>query len=231
MSKATRSLGLAIGLAVNLAMGAVEPASARNHTEIESGNTTLTLRVYDYVHVNRPVLLGAEGEVNSILGQAEIKSRWIECPISQAELTNFPDCQSAWGADDFVLRLLPKAMADSQVKGQDALGVAYESEGLSAYLASIFYDRVSGLAQGGSATLPVLLGRAMAHEIGHLLLGTHSHSSRGIMRPFWSGQELSLDGRLYLLFTPEQSRQMKTRLAARAEAWQTEEKVANLGRR
>jgi hypothetical protein len=91
---------------------------------------------------------------------------------------------------------------------------------------SVFYDRVSGLAQGGSATLPVLLGRAMAHEIGHLLLGESSHSRTGIMRGSWSGDDLSLAARAYLLFTPDQSRQMKRRQALRSEA-----KVASLGRR
>jgi hypothetical protein len=45
------------------------------------------------------------------------------------------------------------------------------------------------------------------------------------------GRGLGLDGRPYLLFTPEQSRQMKTRLAERAQASQAQEKVASLGQR
>jgi hypothetical protein len=31
-----------------------------------------------------------------------------------------------------------------------------------------------------------LLGRAMAHEIGHLILGTTQHDSRGLMRGRWT---------------------------------------------
>jgi len=132
--------------------------------------------------------------------------------------------------NDFGLRVMPNAMVDSAGKWQDALGVAYDNDGLFAHLANVFYDRVNSFSQGGSATLPVLLGRAMAHEIGHLLLGTHSHSSKGIMRPFWSDRDLRLVASPYLLFTPDQSRQMKTRLAARAQAWRAEAKVANLDR-
>ena len=64
----------------------------------------------------------------------------------------------------------------------------------------------------------------MAHEIGHLLLGANSHSCTGIMQAFWSGEELSLAARADMLFTPEQSRQMKTRLAERAVAWHSEAK-------
>jgi hypothetical protein len=71
----------------------------------------------------------------------------------------------------------------------------------------------------------------MAHEIGHLLLGANSHSRTGIMRAFWSGDDLTLAARAYLLFTPGQSRQMKTRLAEREQDWQAQAKVASLGQR
>lgn len=231
MSKAASSLGLATGLAVIMATGAVEPASARNRTATESGAVTITLRVYDYVRVNRPRLLAAESEATEILAQAGLEARWVDCPTSQAELDNYPDCQSAWRATDFVLRVLPNAMVDSRTKWQEAMGSTLECDDAGTCTSNIFYDRVSGIAEESSATLPVLLGRAMAHEIGHLLLGANSHSRTGIMRPFWAGQELSLNAQVYLLFTPEQSRQMKTRLAARAQAWQAQAKVAALGRR
>lgn len=230
MSKAASSLGLATGLAVIMATGAVEPASARNRTETESGAVTITLRIYDYVLVSRPVLQAAESEATAILAQAGLEARWVDCPTSEAELDNYPDCQSAWQANDFVLRVLPKAMVDSRAKWQEALGYTPECGGVGTCTGSVFYDRVTGLAEGANATLPALLGRAMAHEIGHLLLGANSHSRTGIMRAFWSGQDLALGGRPYLLFTPEQSRQMKTRLAARAQAWQAQAKVAALGR-
>jgi len=35
-----------------------------------------------------------------------------------------------------------------------------------------------------------LLGRAVAHEIGHLLLGTSQHADAGLMRAHWSDREL-----------------------------------------
>ena len=230
MSKATSSLGLAAGLAVLMAAGPVEPASAKSRSEIEPGSGTITLRVYDYVRVDRSGLLAAEGEAAAILAQAGVEARWVDCPTSEAALDNYPDCPSAWQASDFVLRVLPKAM-ESRAKWQEALGSTPECGAVGLCTSSIFFDRVSGLAEGVNATLPVLLGRAMAHEIGHLLLGAHSHSSTGIMRAFWSGEELSLAARAYLLFTPEQSRQMKARLAERTHAWQSEPKVAALGQR
>jgi hypothetical protein len=229
MNKGTRILGIAASLSMVLAVGGMEPVSARNRKKIEFGTVEIILRVYDYVHMERPALVSAEGEATEILGQAGLESRWVDCPTSLAEIANYPDCQSELGADDLVIRVLPKSMGDPRAKGQDTLGVAYESDGDSAFLSNVFYDRVVNLGQGASSTVPVLLGRAMAHELGHLLLGTHSHSSSGIMRAFWSGRDLSLDGRIEMLFTPDQSRQMKSRLAGRAQAWQRHSSPAQTG--
>jgi hypothetical protein len=38
---------------------------------------------------------------------------------------------------------------------------------------------------------PELLGRAIAHEIGHLLLRAPGHAQSGLMRPLWTDEELS----------------------------------------
>lgn len=229
MSKAANSLRLTTGLAVLLATGAVEPASARDRTDAGPRTITITLRVYDYVRLDRPRLLAAESEATAILAQAGIEARWMDCPKSQAEFDNYPDCQSVWRANDFVLRVLPKAMVDSRTKWQDALGSTPECGRAGTCTSNVFYDRTIRLAEGASATLPVLLGRAMAHEIGHLLLGANSHSRTGIMHAFWSGGDLSLAARPSLLFTSEQSRQMRSRLAQREQDRQLPTKVADLG--
>ena len=217
-------LGLATGFAVLMATGAAEPASAKKRSEVEPRSRAITLRIYDYVRMDRPELLAAEGEAGAILAQAGVEARWVDCPTSEAVLDKYPDCPSLWQANDFVLRVLPKAM-ESRAKWQEALGSTPECPPVGLCTSSIFFDRVVGLAEGSNATLPVLLGRAMAHEIGHLLLGANSHSRTGIMRASWSGDDLSLAARAYLLFTPEQSRQMKTRLAERARGWQAEAKL------
>lgn len=39
--------------------------------------------------------------------------------------------------------------------------------------------------------LGVLLGRALAHEIGHFLLDTHTHASDGLMRPQFNALEFT----------------------------------------
>jgi len=36
-----------------------------------------------------------------------------------------------------------------------------------------------------------MIGRVMAHEIGHLLLGTNTHSDDGLMREVWTLAEMT----------------------------------------
>ena len=49
--------------------------------------------------------------------------------------------------------------------------------------AYVFPDRLTAASRNRQTDAPVVLGRVMAHEIGHLLLPADSHSRQGIMRP------------------------------------------------
>jgi hypothetical protein len=58
-------------------------------------------------------------------------------------------------------------------------------------LATVYVDRVERLVRGTEGDLGTVLGRAMAHEIGHLLMGRASHAVRGLMRPRWTRAEVT----------------------------------------
>jgi hypothetical protein len=58
----------------------------------------------------------------------------------------------------------------------------------------------------------IILGHVAAHEIGHLLLGTNSHSPGGIMRAHWRMEELARAKKGLLLFTKSQSHRMTEKL-------------------
>jgi hypothetical protein len=58
------------------------------------------------------------------------------------------------------------------------------------FLATVYADLAERVAlRAGVAPRPVL-GRAIAHEIGHLLLNSNSHPATGLMRAGWSQREL-----------------------------------------
>jgi hypothetical protein len=83
-------------------------------------------------------------------------------------------------------------------------------------LATIYLDRIDSLAGEAKVDSGRLLGRAIAHEVGHLLLGTHDHAHAGLMRARWLTPELQRDWPLdWKLSDPEGAR-MRWRLFMRA---------------
>ena len=73
--------------------------------------------------------------------------------------------------------------------------------------AHVFYDRVKAKVLLPHRDVVTLLGYAMAHELGHLLLGPDSHSTTGVMRPNFDG-----DPRLVPSFTRAEASAIRRRL-------------------
>ncbi len=94
----------------------------------------------------------------------------------------------------------------------------------------VFWDRCEGMRRDSGVNSATLLGTVAAHEIGHLLLGSNAHSAIGIMAPHWEAEQLRHAGMGSLLFTPEQSARMRTRIRsqqARGEEIQPVSRVRN----
>jgi hypothetical protein len=85
------------------------------------------------------------------------------------------------------------------------LGVALVSS------AFILYPRVHEMAVVWELPEYLVLGRTMAHELGHLLLGANSHSSNGLMRPQFNSRDLSLESGQFL-FDAKQARRLRESL-------------------
>src|SRR5205085_3700256 len=79
-------------------------------------------------------------------------------------------------------------------------------------VSDVFYATAYRLSESGRLNLGEVLGHVVAHELGHLLLGSNAHSSLGIMRPHWSAEELQSLRMGKLLFTREQSQLMKEKI-------------------
>jgi hypothetical protein len=91
-------------------------------------------------------------------------------------------------------------------------GVSFLGEDGSGKYSNVFYERVAEAHHEWGANLAALLGTVAAHELGHLLLGSHAHSYIGIMAPVWEGESLRQIAMGGLHFTQEQSSLMRTRL-------------------
>jgi hypothetical protein len=92
------------------------------------------------------------------------------------------------------------------------------AEGTGCY-SDVFYDRAVSLNADWHVSLTDILGNVMAHELGHLLLGSNSHTATGIMRARWQTEELRRAGEGSLLFNAEQAERMRGKLRAATSQW------------
>jgi hypothetical protein len=95
-----------------------------------------------------------------------------------------------------------------------AAGFAVLTPGDSGY-AAISYPTVEQAATGLGADPADLLGAAIAHEVGHLLLGP-AHSQTGVMRAHFRGREIEMAGRGELLFDAGQAARIRDKLRSKA---------------
>jgi hypothetical protein len=143
-------------------------------------------------------LAQAEREAGRILGEAGVRAVWVDCLDRHS--TDDPEglCNKARKPIDVVLRVLPDTIRHGF---QDTrFGFAFFPA-----LASVYYEYVVRLANSDDA-VPIILGCAIAHEVGHLLLGPNGHSAAGIMRAEWGPKQLHLALMGGLLFASQQSK-------------------------
>jgi hypothetical protein len=183
MAKTTRML--TAGLVAMVVMGANRPAAAQN--------PTVTLQVRNDAHVDADVLAQAEAAVTDIYAKAGVTAVWT----NHAQL---------------MVVIVPRARAEQLNHIPEAMGFAPGSETARGHIAYVLDHKVDDVAQGYRTNKAVVLGVAMAHEVGHLLL-FNAHSKTGLMRPDWNQADFRNAAQGQLLFTAEQGTQIRTGMA------------------
>jgi hypothetical protein len=169
------------------------------------GAAEITVLLLNHARVSRDVISHSEAEATRIFSASGIHLRWVDC-------SQTPVCHHVPGANEFVLSVV----ADGRTSSELVYGVAFLGPGGEGKYADIFLRRVEIAAMESGFSVERLLGAVAAHELGHLLLGTHAHSYEGIMCPVWKKAVLQRMEMGSLLFTAAQSVRMKSRLAGEA---------------
>lgn len=183
------------------------PTFARN---ADRGISSVSVTVYNDAQVPVATVVRAEETAKKVLQQAGIDVIWNSCGGGSG-------CESRLsgnylGAQNLSLRVVTRVKTlSNSVFGVSFLG----SDGAGQY-GDIFYNTAQTLSEIAHVNLADVLGHVMAHELGHLLLGSNAHSQLGIMKPHWSSEELQRITMGRLLFTPQQAQSMKNKLKDRA---------------
>jgi hypothetical protein len=169
----------------------------------------ITISVYDYAHVSIDLLAAAEEDARRIFRQAGLETAWATC-LPKPGKVQPGDCYTV-DATHLMMKILPRAISAQARDRNDVLGTAIVDGKGVGYFAYVFYDSVQRIGEERKLG-HALLGDVLAHEIGHLLLGSNSHSISGIMSAHWYGGELRKISESAMLFTPGQSRMLRERV-------------------
>jgi hypothetical protein len=163
--------------------------------EVDAQELALSVRLRNDAGVSEEVLNDAKAAVSQVYASAGITLTWLP---ARANIT---------------VVLLRRDQAVNLRQANDTMGFAPGSETERVHLAYILMHRVDEIAAGYHAERDVVLGAAIAHEIGHLLLPRDSHSKSGIMRAVWNQSDFRNAKRGELLLTADQVAQIRGRLA------------------
>ena len=213
---------LAILLMVSFAAG---NGLARNQITVDASEKLhLTVLAYIYAPIPRHDLAIAERTASEIFQNVGVKMSWVDCPMTRPAAQLNPACTTPLVPTDIHLNIVPDVGEATRV-GKSAWGFAVVTpppdRGQYAYIS---YARARGqLLEARELTLGPLLGHGIAHEIGHLLLGTNSHSPSGLMSAHWNARELKLAARGQLTFSIDQAATIRVDVRARRAQQETAE--------
>jgi hypothetical protein len=150
---------------------------------------TIFIRSYNNFGVPAADLAAARQDAQAVLQDAGVNIVWADCWAGDRQPASAPArCQEPIGGD-IVLRLQKTAEANRSKfvsMGFSVVGAAAAAP----FLATVYVDRVESVARGAGIDARRVLGLAISHEIGHVLLNSNTHAPSGLMRADWSRNEL-----------------------------------------
>jgi hypothetical protein len=170
----------------------------------------VTVFVFNPVHVSSRDLVLAEARAAEIFENVDIRVIWI-AGLTAQDAVGHP-LGEAWNPADLDLRLWTRQQARGAAIHSNALGYCLSIERGQAIILS---DEIQNFATIWGIDLADILGVAMAHEIGHLLLRTSSHSPLGVMKAPYLQKDLTSAGRKSLIFTREEGNSMRSEVRRR----------------
>jgi hypothetical protein len=160
----------------------------------------VVVRVYDNTGLPDVIRRTSLTRAAEIFARAEVEIGWVHCPAR---------CGRAPSPDQLILRM---TRSPSTATG---VGTSLIDPVLQAgRLATVYVDQVDAMARRSNTDRVAILSRAIAHEIGHLLLGTTEHTRTGLMRGIWTAEELRRNHGEDWQFSPFQRTILRARIAA-----------------
>lgn len=196
-------------------------ALAPKSTALLAQAPAVQVEVYDYAEMTPGSVHKVLDLTQEILTGAGVSIRIILCRPNPVVA-----CGSKSGPNrPLVIRVAPGGPKTGNSVLRPPLGLSVAGPEGGTY-ASVFLSRVRDAAAESNVPWDIVLAYAMAHEVGHLLLGAEAHTPRGLMKGTWGREDYEAMYQRRLHFTREQSRQLASRYGGLPQANATAEPAA-----
>lgn len=169
----------------------------------------VNVAVYNRVDLPSDQLMRAEREAARIFQYAGIQLKWVSGLLGSG--VNKSIQRETWNPLMLQLRIWPRAAAGKQLPSTDTWGFCLSWENGDAVVLGDAIEKhvIAGIDSAD------LLGLAMAHELGHLLLRSSTHSVTGIMRAQFTQMMLRDDARGFIRFNPGEAEFIRKEVSRR----------------
>jgi hypothetical protein len=169
-----------------------------------SSHAKLPVEVYNLAQLSpRNVRLSTD-EAARLMREAGVELEW-QFPTEETLPTRILNigAPSPWELPENGRPVIVRIVRIAPHDYPSALGYALPATPEWVY-AAVFDDRIEAVHYRNRVPYAALLGCAIAHEIGHLLLQTPEHSVRGLMKAQWDRHDLLDAACGRLTFNPEE---------------------------
>jgi hypothetical protein len=170
---------------------------------------TLVVDLYDYADLSAEQIERLTETVDLVFEHSGIQMVWQNC---RGALAVGSACDTKLQVSEIVVRILPCGPRSSDDVRTLHLGSSTVAADGGNY-ASVFVPAVRAQAAGFGVSFNLLLAYAVAHEVGHCLLGP-GHSFAGLMRSGWNRKDAGEISRVSLHLTKEEGRKASARLSS-----------------
>jgi hypothetical protein len=174
------------------------------------GVAVLVVRVYDTsgtADVDRQTALDVARQALSAAGVHVIFKQCVPAAPNRGP------CSEPLIEGERMVRIM-NAGAEPAPRTEGWLGTALvDTVSKTGVLTTAFADRIARVS-AGQMDQQLLLGRVIAHELGHLLLGVRKHSDSGLMRELWTDEQVRRNKRVDWAFSPDDRQQICLNLLA-----------------
>lgn len=202
-------------LAMPLVLALAWPCVACAADNGEATGLTILVRTYDASDLEPDTRSRAIGTAREILEAAGVRVVSLDCDLPPSPALQ--RCERPLTPIEVTVRFV--RLAPEQNAAGTMLGSSFvDTRKRAGTLATIYVNRVDSLARGTGADAVVLLGRTVAHEVGHLLLGSTAHSNAGLMKAVWSRDVLLRNRARDWAFTPREALALRNAVRERTQA-------------